>query len=150
LKFNPINQIHKFRQLPPSLLCLLISKQVFKIGSAIKGDITCLKHQFPQLAATSFFNIIDLKEYCINCGIITHREPGSLHSLCEKTIQKYLPKDDILQKNEEWERTELSSELVQYACLDVFACHLIFERVTETRPPEQPSTDSPLALGLHC
>jgi hypothetical protein len=72
LKFNPINQIHKFRQLPPSLLCLLISKQVFKIGSAIRGDITHLKHQFLQLAATLFFNIIDLKEYCINHGIITH------------------------------------------------------------------------------
>jgi hypothetical protein len=43
---------------------------VFKVGSSIKGDLTHLKKQFPQLAEQTSFNTIDLKEYTIQRGLI--------------------------------------------------------------------------------
>ncbi|PBK92656.1 hypothetical protein ARMGADRAFT_1030892 [Armillaria gallica] len=76
----------------------MISNQVFKIGTAIKGDITCLKKQFPQLTGKSI-TTIDLKDYAIQHGIIHHKEMGSLDALVEKTLGKYLLKDDMFQKN---------------------------------------------------
>jgi hypothetical protein len=50
---------------------------VFKVGSAIKGDITRLKKQFPQLAEQTSFNTIDLKEYAIQRGIILQKQSGT-------------------------------------------------------------------------
>ena len=44
--------------------------RVFKIGSAVKADLTRLKKQFPQLAGQSSFTVIDLKEYVIQRGVI--------------------------------------------------------------------------------
>ncbi|KAF8057791.1 hypothetical protein FPV67DRAFT_1786257 [Lyophyllum atratum] len=143
--------LHKFgERLPPSLLRLFLSKQVFKVGSAIKGDFTRLKKQFPQLADQASFNVINLKEYCIQRGVISHTESGTLDSLCEKVLESYLPKDDTLRMSEEWETKRLPPELLDYAARDVFASRLIFEKVTEIAPIERPTYDSvpgtPVAL----
>jgi len=70
--------------LPSSLLRLLINDRVFKIGSAIKGDLTRLKKQFSQLVEQTSFNIIHLGEYAIQRGILQRKESGTLDTLVEK------------------------------------------------------------------
>lgn len=137
------HQVHKFGgQLPQSLLRLLILDQVFKIGSSIKADFTRLKKQFPQLEKQRSFNIIDLKEYCTQRGIIPHRGSGGLDILLEKTTGMYLSKDEHLRKSEDWETREIRPDLLQYAALDVYASHIVFERATKIAPPATVNTDT--------
>lgn len=55
----------------------------------------------------------------------------------EKVLGLYLPKDDAIRKNEQWEVIPLAPELLHYAALDVFASRLIFERATNIAPFDQ-------------
>ncbi len=123
-----IHQLHKFNNLPLSLLRLLISDRVFKIGNSIKADLTRIKNQFPQLQKQSLFNAIDLKEHCVWRNIIQRNALGSLDTLLEKACAMYLAKDPQYRTCEEWERLPLSPELLRYAALDVYAGQLIFEK----------------------
>jgi hypothetical protein len=131
-----LSQVHKFgSHLPASLLRLLISKQVFKVGSSIKADFTRLKKQFPQLSQQKSFNVIELKEYCVRRGIIPRKgSSGALDVLAEKLLGVYLSKDDHLRRSEQWEAQELSADHIRYAALDVYASHLIFEKALEVTP----------------
>ena len=110
---------------------LLVSSKVFKVGSAIKGDFTQLAKQFPQLNNYQSFNVIDLEDYCIQWGIISCKYPGSLDALLSKRVGKYLPKDVLFCKHEEWDVRQIHPEYLQYAALDVFASHLIFEKASK-------------------
>ncbi|KAJ7760286.1 hypothetical protein DFH07DRAFT_771914 [Mycena maculata] len=143
--------VHKFDRLPSSLLRLLVSNRVFKIGSSIKADFTRLKKQFSQLNNQTSFNAIDLKEYSLERGVIGRKESGSLDALTAKVLKVYLPKDDALRKTEEWETIPLCSSLLHYAALD--ASRLIFEEETEHAPPDwvhhDSSAGSPVALLVH-
>ena len=129
-----LSQLFKFHTLPPSLLRFLISDHVFKIGSAVKGDLTCIKKQFDQLVNQTSFNIIDLKDYVLRRGIIQRKESGSLEALVGKVLGRYLPKDDVLRKNDEWEVLPLKPELLHYAALYVLASRLVFEEATKVAP----------------
>jgi hypothetical protein len=129
--------------LPPSLLRLLISDRVFKIGSAVKGDLTWIKKQFPQLANHVSFTTIDLKDYCIQRGIIGRKESGTLDSLLAKTAQLYLPKDDTLRRCEEWEAKILRSDLLHYAVKDALGTRMVFEKATELSPLDHVDCESP-------
>ncbi|KAF5384343.1 hypothetical protein D9615_003177 [Tricholomella constricta] len=144
--------VHKFPRLPTSLLRLLISAQVFKVGSAIKGDITHLKKQFCELDGQNSFNLIDLKEYCIQRGLIVRGASASLDVLVEKTLNMYLPKDGTVRKSEEWEVKHLLPEHICYAAMDVFATRAVFERAMELAPRQQVTHESPrgtrIALSL--
>ena len=111
-----------------------MSDRVFKIGSAVKGDLTRIKKQFNQLSNQTSFTVIDLKEYVLRRGILQKNESGSLDSLVEKVLGLFLPKDDVLRKNNQWEVLPLAPNLLQYAALDVYASHLIFEKATEMIP----------------
>jgi 3'-5' exonuclease len=117
-----------------SLFRLLISDRVFKIGNAIKADLTRVKKQFPQLHRQQSFNIIDLKEYCVQRGVVRRNASGSLGILLEKTLGMYISKDEQYRKSEEWERTPLDASLRSYAALDVYACFLIFEKMILVSP----------------
>src|SRR6202044_2523967 len=90
-----LSQLFKFHTLPPSLLRFLLSDCAFKIGSAVKGDLTRIKKQFDQLANQTSFNVIDLKEYALHRGILQKKESGSLEALVGKVLGKYLCKDDV-------------------------------------------------------
>ncbi|KAG6827175.1 hypothetical protein H0H87_005364, partial [Tephrocybe sp. NHM501043] len=125
--FIYIVPVHRYQRLPTSLLRLLVSKQVFKIGSNVKGDLTRLQKQFVQLSDQPGFNVVELKEYCIQRGIITRKESGTLDKLLEKATQMYLLKNAQLRRNDGWEDCHISSELLRYAALDVFASRTIFE-----------------------
>ena len=109
----------------------------------MKGDLTRLKKQFNQLACQSSFNIIDLKDYILWRGILQRKESGSLVALVEKVLGLYLPKDDAIRKNEQWEVIPLAPELLHYAALDVYASRLIFERATNIAPFDQVAVQTP-------
>ncbi|KAG6867189.1 hypothetical protein C0993_005929 [Termitomyces sp. T159_Od127] len=112
------SEVHKFTTLPPTLLHLLISNRIFKIGVSVQGDLTRLKKQFPQLLHQITFYVVDLKEFCISQDMISHKESDSLDKLVEKVLGVYLVKDDSIQRSEEWEANTLSAEHLQYAALD--------------------------------
>lgn len=137
-------KVHAFGgKLPTSLLRLLVSPQVFKIGSNIKGDLTRLQKQFPQLSEQLTFNIIDLKQYCADRGLIARKSAGGLDALCAKVLHAYLAKPDQVRRHDDWEMKTLSRDLLNYACLDVFASYLIFKKASQVSPLNRPSFDSP-------
>ncbi|KAJ7930158.1 hypothetical protein B0H13DRAFT_1858986 [Mycena leptocephala] len=137
-----IIRIHRFKSLPASLLRLLISDRVFKIGSRIKGDLTRLKNQFPQLKSVGSFNVIDLKEYSVQRGVIGRKDAGGLDVLVEKVLDKYLSKDPSVRQCEEWEAKDLHPELQRYAALDAFASRMVFEQVTKISPLDRVRHDT--------
>jgi len=138
-----LHQVHKFSgQLPQSLLWLLISDRVFKIGNSIKADFTRLRKQFSQLEKQKSFNVIDLKEYCTRRGIIPRKGSGGLDILLEKTAGTYLSKDESLRKSDDWEAQEIRPDLLQYAALDVYASRIVFEKATKIVPPANVDTDT--------
>lgn len=103
------------------------------IGSAIQADLTRLKKQFNQLEDQTF-NIIDLKQFAIQRGLIQRNGSGSLDSLAEKLLGVYLSKDPLLRKSEDWEKGHIPPALINYAALDVFVSRLVFEKISETAP----------------
>ncbi|KAJ7861486.1 hypothetical protein B0H13DRAFT_1900460, partial [Mycena leptocephala] len=145
--------VHRFHKLRATLLRILISPQVFLIGSAIKGDLTRLKKQFPQLLDCTS-NIIDLKQFAIRRGVIKKNASGALDTLAEKVLGVYLPKYATFRKTDEWE-TDLTKrpELLNYAALDIFASRLIFEKLREIAPLDLVQHDTPagtpIALLVH-
>jgi hypothetical protein len=96
--------------------------------------LTCVKKQFSQLSNQTAFNVIDLKEYVLQQGILQKKESGSLDALVEKVLGLFLSKDDDLRRNDQWEKMPLPSNLLKYAALDVYASRLIFEKATEMAP----------------
>ncbi len=52
--------------------------------------------------------------------------------MVEKTLEKYLPKEDVVRKSACRKDGKLSSDLIQYAATDVFASHCIFEKLLES------------------
>ena len=121
----------------------LVSDWVFKIGSAVKGDLTHIKKQFDQLSNQTSFNVIDLKEYALQCGILQWKESGSLEALAKHVLGQYLAKDDILRKNDDWEEWPLHPELLNYAAWDVHASQLIYEKVAKVTPLDRVEHSSP-------
>ncbi|KAJ6616822.1 hypothetical protein B0H10DRAFT_2219161 [Mycena sp. CBHHK59/15] len=140
--------VHRFHKLPTALLRLLISPQVFLIGSAIKGDLTCLKKQFPQLLDCTS-NIIDLKQFAIRRGVIKKNTSGALDTLAEKVLGVYLPKDATFRKTNEWEM-DLTQwpELLNYAALDIFASRLIFEKINKIAPLDLVQRNTPAGTPI--
>ncbi|KAJ4477446.1 ribonuclease H-like domain-containing protein [Lentinula aciculospora] len=123
--------VHQLSSLPPSLIRLLTSKRVWKIGSRIKGDLTRLRKQFPnQLDDSVQFSTIELKDYALAKGFIKPKQMGSLASLCESVLGMYLPKDSKIRANNNWEFPTISSSLLHYAACDVLASRMIFERIS--------------------
>ena len=109
----------------------------------MKGNFTCLKKQFNQLAGQSPSNIIDLKDYVLQQGILQRKESGSLEALVEKVLGLYLHKYDAIQKNEQWEVIPLAPKLLHYAALDDFASCFIFEQATNVAPFDQVTLQTP-------
>ncbi|KAJ7588232.1 hypothetical protein C8J56DRAFT_1080162 [Mycena floridula] len=144
--------VHRFDgKLPASLLRLIIHPRVFKIGSAVKGDLTRLKKQFPALAGQSAFSCIDLKEYAISRGLLGRREAGGLDALAEKILGKYLPKDTDLRQVEEWETNRIPPRLLEYATRDIYTSHCLYRKITSTAPINrvQSSTPAGTRVAVH-
>ncbi|KAJ3813690.1 ribonuclease H-like domain-containing protein [Lentinula lateritia] len=135
--------VHQLSSLPPSLLRLLTSERVWKIGSRIKGDLTRLRKQFPsQLHDSVRFSTIDLKEYALAGRFIQPNQSGALASLCETVLGQRLPKDQDTRANNSWEYLTISPSLLHYAACDVLASRRIFEKmlgdqVDRSVPPDE-------------
>jgi hypothetical protein len=96
--------------------------------------LTHIKKQFSQLSNQVAFNVIGLKEYVLQQGILQRKESGSLDALVERVLGLFLPKDDDLRRNDQLELMPLPSNLLNYAALDVYASRLICEKATEMVP----------------
>ncbi|KAJ6631371.1 hypothetical protein B0H10DRAFT_1938265 [Mycena sp. CBHHK59/15] len=121
---------------------------VFLIGSAIKGDLTRLKKQFPQLLDCTS-NIIDLKQFAIRRGVIKKNTSGALDTLAEKVLGVYFPKDATFRKTNEWEMDLTQRpELLNYAALDVFASRLIFEKINKIAPLDLVQRNTPAGTPI--
>ncbi|KAK7012668.1 hypothetical protein R3P38DRAFT_3323885 [Favolaschia claudopus] len=136
-------KVHRFASLPTSLLRLLISNRVFKIGSRIQGDFTRMKKQFPALKGSDSSNLIDLKTYSVQRGVIGRQDAGSLDTLVEKVLGQFLPKDAAIRKSDAWESKILPPGFQDYAALDVYASRRVFEKVTQIAPLETVKDDTP-------
>ena len=66
-----------------------------------------------------------------------------MDALCAKILCTYLAKPDQMRRHDDWETKSLSSDLLRYACLDVFASRLIFEKASQVSPLNRPLFDSP-------
>ena len=134
-----------------SLLRLLVNDCVFKVGSAVKADLTRLKKQFSQLAEQTSFNTIDLKEYAIQRGVIGRKQSGTLDILVEKLLGMFLSKDESVRRSDQWEVPKLSEHHIHYAALDVVASRLVFQKASEIAPLEYIQYTSPpgTQVGLH-
>lgn len=129
--------------LPPSLLRLLIHRRIFKVGSAIKGDLTRLRKQFNQLQDKTDFNLIDIKEFAMHHGVLSRSDSGSLDVLAEKLLGSFLSKDESLRCNEGWEEPHLSDALLKYAALDVYASRLVFDAASRLKARQRVTIGSP-------
>ncbi|KAE9387853.1 hypothetical protein BT96DRAFT_948054 [Gymnopus androsaceus JB14] len=130
-----IISVHQLSSLPPSLLRLLTSERVYKVGSRIKGDLTRLRKQFPsQLTDHVRFSTIDLKEYALTRGIIQPKQTGTLAALCETVLGVQLPKDTRLRAHNSWEFPIISTSLIHYAACDVLVTRRIFETMSTMTP----------------
>ncbi|KAK7002121.1 hypothetical protein R3P38DRAFT_3215931 [Favolaschia claudopus] len=134
--------VHRYQKLPASLVRFFISPRVFFVGSSIRGDFTRLKKQFTQLENQTI-NIIDLKHFAIQRALIGKKDSGSLDTLAEKFLGLFLSKDPSLRMSEDWERSVIAPDLINYAALDVFTSRLIFEKLSETAALERVEYNTP-------
>ncbi|KAJ7592684.1 ribonuclease H-like domain-containing protein [Mycena floridula] len=134
--------VHRFKTLPPSLLHLLTSEHIFKIGSRVKGDLSRVQSQFMQLSTVNRFTFIDLKELAISRGM-ARKDPGSLSALVARTHGLVLPKEKSVRMSHQWEVWDLSPIQLQYAALDVFASRLVFEALWANPSINRVEPDSP-------
>ncbi|KAJ3522150.1 hypothetical protein NMY22_g12013 [Coprinellus aureogranulatus] len=137
--------VHKLNTLPPALLRILVSPNVYKVGSGIKGDFTRLKKQFSQLrdVDVNTLKLINLKTYCVQRGITSRSSTGGLAKLVEKTLGMFLPKEDSIRKCDDWERNPLRSDLLQYAAQDVYATKLVYIEAEKRKPLAIVDSNSP-------
>ncbi|KAJ2911982.1 hypothetical protein MD484_g8432, partial [Candolleomyces efflorescens] len=125
--------VYRMNHLPSSLLRVFVSPKIYKVGSAIKADFSRLKKQFPQLAGQGASNLVDLKEFCIQQGVIDRKKAGSLDALLKATHKKFLSKDGALRVCDDWEIRPLRQDLLQYAALDAYASLLFNHRYRSPR-----------------
>ncbi|KAJ2920858.1 hypothetical protein H1R20_g16236, partial [Candolleomyces eurysporus] len=112
--------VYRINHLPPSLLRVLISPNVYK----------------------KTFNLVDLKEFCIQQGIVERKRGGTLDGLLKETHNKYLLKDETLRRCDDWELYPLRRDLLCYAALDAYASLLVFEEAKKRVPPTRITSDT--------
>jgi hypothetical protein len=113
----------------------------------IVSALTRLKKQFTQLVEQTSFNIIDLKEYAIQRGVIGCKGSCTLDVLVEKLLGMFLPKDDSIHRSDGWEVPHLHQHYIQYAALDVIASHFVFKKVSKIALLKSVQYTSP--VGTH-
>jgi hypothetical protein len=116
--------------LPSTLLVLLRSPRIKKVGVHIKGDLTRLFNNcgFQLAKDQPFAGAVDL-------GLLAHarklieRSTISLSDLTATILHYYLPKDPSIRLGTDWGNPDLSAQQAQYAALDVYASWAIYEAI---------------------
>lgn len=106
--------------LPDEVKYILSSKDVIKIGLAIKDDIKIL-NEINEFEPNSF---IDLQDYVGDFGI----EARSLKKITAIVLNKRISKS---QQVTNWERQELSEAQRVYAATDAWACLQVYKKLNK-------------------
>ncbi|KIK31684.1 hypothetical protein CY34DRAFT_33571, partial [Suillus luteus UH-Slu-Lm8-n1] len=144
----PKKQVAQYTQddgclkLPSSLLVVLRSKRIRKIGVQVKGDLTRLYNDcgFSNSDELPFAGALELGPMAKDRNI-TDRARVSLSDLTGLVLQQHLPKDESVRVSTRWDDPELSSEQETYAALDVYAAWAIYKKFS-TIPSIGPVTPS--------
>lgn len=131
---KPKKQVAQYTQddgclkLPSSLLVVLCSKRIRKIGVQVKGDLTRLYNDcgFSNSDELPFAGALELGPMAKDRNI-TDRARVSLSDLTGLVLQQHLPKDESVRVSMRWDDPELSSEQETYAALDVYAAWAIYK-----------------------
>ncbi|KAG1721143.1 hypothetical protein EDB19DRAFT_1859895, partial [Suillus lakei] len=136
-------QDNGFLKLPSSLLVVLRSKRVCKIGVQVKADLTRLYNDCGFSNSSNeqpFVGALELGSMAKDRNV-TDRTRVSLADLTALVLQRNLPKDASVRISTKWDDPDLSPEQEQYAALDVFAAWAILESFL-TIPSSGPVTSS--------
>ena len=113
-------RVHPLQKLPASLVLILNSPRILKIGHNVGGDLAKLARDFsiavPQKKNNSREGVIELGAMAKSQNVVTSGN-ASLAAITAATLQKNLLKDAHLS---EWSAPELSNEQKDYAALDAW------------------------------
>jgi ribonuclease D len=104
--------------LPESLAKLLASKNIMKIGVALKDDLRTLR----KLREFKPEGFIDLQQYVKDFGI----EDNGLKKLVANILNFRISKG---QQTSNWELEDLSPQQMEYAATDAWVCYEIFKKL---------------------
>ncbi|KAG1878532.1 hypothetical protein C8R48DRAFT_768098 [Suillus tomentosus] len=122
-------QDNGFLKLPSSLLVVLCSKRVRKIGVQVKADLTHLYKDCGFADSTNeqpFIGALKLGSMAKDQNVTDHMRI-SLADLTALVLHRNLPKDASIRVSTKWDDPVLSPEQEKYAALDVYAASAIFE-----------------------
>lgn len=125
---------HGYLNLPHTILVVLRSLRIRKIGVRIKSDLTRLYNDCNFRANNGdepFVGALELGALAKQRDIIDH-STVSLQDLTALVLRQHLPKDTSIRISTAWDNPELTSEQVNYAASDVFASWSIFEAITQS------------------
>ena len=131
-----------FLKLPSSLLVVLRSKRIHKLGVQVKADLTRLYNDcgFKNSSELPFLGALELGSMAKDRNVTDHARV-SLSDLTALVLRRHLRKDPSLRVSTRWNDPELSSEQETYAALDVYAALAIYEAFS-TIPSVGPVTSS--------
>lgn len=118
-------RVYHLDYLPPSLVSLLESQHIFKIGHCTANDVSKLRQHFN----VECNQVIDLVKLCrLTNLIVDRRKTPSLAQVCALALGKYLPKPDDIRQSR-WDLA-LSRRHLDYAALDALVSLQIFINVS--------------------
>ncbi|KAL6306810.1 hypothetical protein BKA93DRAFT_748185 [Sparassis latifolia] len=116
-----------FLHLPHTLLVVLRSSQIKKLGVHITGDLTRLfKDCGFKEADISFSGAVELGAMAKDHNAADRTNIG-LADLVATVLRRYLAKDTSIRVSTSWDSPALSEHQMKYAALDVYAAWAIFE-----------------------
>ena len=134
-----------FLHLPHTLLVLLRSSQIAKVGVHVKADLTRLFNDcgFKPGRDDPFLGAVELGDMAKQRGL-TNRTNISLADVTATVLHRALPKESTVRVSTDWDNPNLTQEQIDYSCLDVYAAWAIHEAFTDM-PVGSPVTETTLA-----
>ncbi|OBZ76307.1 hypothetical protein A0H81_03601 [Grifola frondosa] len=130
--------------LPHTMLVLLRSSRIRKVGVHIKADLTRLFKDcgFIQQHDLPFQGAVELGAMAKERNI-TDRANISLADLTASVLHCYLPKDESIRVSTVWSDLVLPDEHARYASMDVYAAWLIYEAFSRVSVGQAISDSTP-------
>jgi hypothetical protein len=140
-----LDQVFKKKSLPMSLLAVMNSRDIVKVGTNIEADLAALRQDFPtfQLARTSDIGAIELTQLAEKKAIIPSARDSSLAEITHAALGLRLPKVDLMSS---WASPTLSKSQTASAALDAWIRQCIYHSLHCKRTAGQ-SLDSASPVG---
>src|ERR1700683_4776665 len=126
-KYCDLLRVHRLQKLPTSLVVILNSPRVLKIGRNVSGDLAKLASDFsvtvPPKRNKSREGVIELGALAKSRNVISNGN-ASLTAITAAMLHKNLSKDTRIS---EWSAPELSIEQREYAALDAWIVLSIYD-----------------------